>query len=175
MCFPPPISYSRAEIYYFVRHVRSTTIIAELEEAAPFESTAHHPIAGFCVLDWRLEAGRKLGHFITIDVAPELRRMGIGQTLITAGEQRLAELGCVGITLEVAVDNHGAQAFYARMGYEGTARLRGYYADNTDAIVLRKTLPAAEKSAIEEPPTQKPKPEKSKSEKPAKPKPETPS
>ncbi len=151
MCFPPPISYSRAELYYFVRHVRSTTFIAELEEEPPQETTARLPLAGFCVLDWRLEGGRKMGHFITIDVAPELRRMGIGQTLITAGEQRLAELGCVAITLEVAVDNHGAQAFYARMGYEGTARLRGYYADKTDALVLRKTLPAVEKAPLEKP------------------------
>src|SRR3954452_8877137 len=28
-CFPPQISYSRAELQYFVRHPRSTTTIAE--------------------------------------------------------------------------------------------------------------------------------------------------
>src|SRR5689334_21663304 len=48
-CFPPQISYSRAELEYFVRHPRSTTTIAEIAGQ----------IAGFCVVDWKLESGRK--------------------------------------------------------------------------------------------------------------------
>ena len=46
-------------------------------------------IAGFCVVDWKQEAGRKLGHFITIDVAPEFRRNGLGRLLMQAGEANL--------------------------------------------------------------------------------------
>jgi ribosomal-protein-alanine N-acetyltransferase len=129
-CFPPQISYSRAELQYFVRHPRSTTTIAE----------AGGDIAGFCVVDWKLESGRKLGHFITIDVAPELRRNGLGRLLMQAGEEQLAEMGCVAITLEVAINNHAAQAFYEDLGYQQTGRIPGYYADGTNALVMRKAL-----------------------------------
>ena len=123
-----------------MRHPRSTTIVAELDAATAEKHKYQQRIAGFCVMDWQMDRGRKLGHFITIDVAPELRRLGIGRTLMVAAEARFVELACTAITLEVAVDNHGAQIFYQRQGYEQTGRIRGYYADNTDALVMRKPL-----------------------------------
>jgi ribosomal-protein-alanine N-acetyltransferase len=133
-CFPPLISYSRAELQFFVRHPRSTTMIAE--------SDGH--IAGFCVVDWKLESGRKIGHFITIDVAPEFRRNGLGRRLMETGEANLAAMGCVAITLEVAANNPGAQAFYERLGYHRTGWIPGYYADGTNGLVMRKALDPAD-------------------------------
>jgi ribosomal-protein-alanine N-acetyltransferase len=133
LCFPPQISYSRTELEYFVRHPRSDTTIAEYVGE----------IAGFCVVDWKLESGRKVGHFITIDVSPERRRVGLGRLLMQVGEVGLAGIGCIAITLEVATNNDGAQAFYERLGYQPTGRIPGYYADGTDALVLRKTLDSA--------------------------------
>jgi [ribosomal protein S18]-alanine N-acetyltransferase len=129
-CFPPQISYSRAELQFFVRHPRSTTTIAE----------SAGEIAGFCVVDWKLESGRKLGHFITIDVAPEFRRNGLGRLLMQAGEMLLSSMGCFAIALEVASNNRVAQAFYEHLGYEQTGRIPGYYADGTNALVMRKAL-----------------------------------
>jgi ribosomal-protein-alanine N-acetyltransferase len=131
-CFPPLISYTRAELQYFVRHPRSTTTVAELDGE----------IAGFCVVDWKLDAGRKIGHFITIDVAPELRRNGLGRRLMEMGEGNLVAMGCVAITLEVATNNEGAQAFYERLGYRQAGWIPGYYADGTNAQVMRKSLSA---------------------------------
>jgi ribosomal-protein-alanine N-acetyltransferase len=131
-CFPPLISYTRAELQFFVRHPRSTTMVAEL----------NGEIAGFCVVDWKLESGRKIGHFITIDVAPELRRNGLGRRLMQMGEANLAAMGCIAITLEVAVNNAAAQAFYERLGYGQTGWIPGYYADGTNALVLRKVIDA---------------------------------
>jgi ribosomal protein S18 acetylase RimI-like enzyme len=114
--------------------------VAEIDAALAEKQDYKQRIAGFCVIDWHLDRGRKLGHFITIDVAPELRRLGIGRTLMEAAEARFVELACTAITLEVAVDNHGAQTFYEGLGYAQTGRIRGYYADNTDALVMRKPL-----------------------------------
>lgn len=114
--------------------------MAEVDQALAEKHKHKQGIAGFCVIDWQLDRGRKLGHFITIDVAPELRRLGIGRTLMEAAEAKFGGLACIAITLEVAVDNHGAQTFYERLGYEPTGRIRGYYADNTDALVMRKQL-----------------------------------
>jgi [ribosomal protein S18]-alanine N-acetyltransferase len=132
-CFPPRISYSQAELGFFIRHPRSTTTVAEQDGE----------IVGFCVVDWKLESGRKIGHFITIDIAPELRRRGLGRLLMQAGETALAAFGCIAIVLEVAINNAGAQVFYERLGYRQTGRIPGYYADGTDALVLKKALDAA--------------------------------
>ena len=129
-CFPAQIAYSRAELHYFLHHPRSESFIAE--EAGV--------IAGFCIVDWKLEARLRVGHFITIDVLPQRRRSGLGTTLMQAGEAYLHQLGCIAITLEVATDNTGAQRFYERQGYARTGRIPGYYADNSDALVMRKTL-----------------------------------
>ena len=129
-CFPPQIAYTRAELQFFVRHPRSTTTVAE----------AGGLVAGFCVVDWKLESGRKVGHFITIDVAPERRRNGLGRLLMQTGEEQLAGMGCIAITLEVAVNNAGAQAFYGHLGYQQTGRIPGYYADGTNALVMRKEI-----------------------------------
>jgi [ribosomal protein S18]-alanine N-acetyltransferase len=123
-----------------VRHPRSTTIVADIDPEVAEKHQYKQRIAGFCVIDWQMERGRKLGHFITIDVAPELRRLGVGRTLMEAAEAKFAELACIAVTLEVAVDNHGAQIFYECLGYQRTGRIRGYYADNTDALVMRKPL-----------------------------------
>jgi ribosomal-protein-alanine N-acetyltransferase len=101
-------------------------------------------VAGFCVVDWKLESGRKIGHFITIDVAPELRRNGLGRRLMETGEAKLAAMGCVAITLEVAANNPGAQAFYERLGYHRTGWIPGYYADGTNGLVMRKALDPAD-------------------------------
>lgn len=113
-----------------MRHPRSTTTVAESDGQ----------IAGFCVLDWKLESGRKLGHFITIDIAPELRRQGLGRLLMETGEAHLAGIGCFAIALEVAANNQGAQAFYEHLGYQQIGRIPGYYADGTNALVMRKAL-----------------------------------
>ena len=129
-CFPPQIAYTRAELQFFVRHPRSTTTVAE----------AGGLVAGFCVVDWKLESGREVGHFITIDVAPERRRNGLGRLLMQTGEAQLAGMGCIAITLEVAVNNAGAQAFYGYLGYQQTGRIPGYYADGTNALVMRKEI-----------------------------------
>jgi ribosomal-protein-alanine N-acetyltransferase len=130
LCFPPRIAYSRAELQYFVRHPRSTTTIAE----------SSGEIAGFCVVDWKLESGRKVGHFITIDVAPELRRHGLGRLLMQTGEAQLAGIGCIAVTLEVAANNSVAQEFYAHLRYRETGYIPGYYADGTNGLVMRKAL-----------------------------------
>lgn len=132
-CFAPRIAYSRAELHYFLHHPRSTSFVAEEAGA----------LAGFCIVDWKLEAGQKVGHFITIDVAPERRRTGLGSRMMQAAEQHMAGLGCKEAMLEVGADNLAAQAFYERLGYRERGRIPGYYQDGTDALVMRKAIPAA--------------------------------
>jgi ribosomal protein S18 acetylase RimI-like enzyme len=50
-------------------------------------------------------------------VHPAHRRRGLGRLLMAAAEQRLTELGCPKVNLQVRGSNTEALAFYGRIGY----------------------------------------------------------
>jgi len=77
---------------------------------------------------------------LTLGVAPGARRRGLAQRLLAAG---LAWLGpAVGqLFLEVGADNAAARALYAGLGFHAVGRRAKYYADGSDAVVLRRDLP----------------------------------
>jgi ribosomal-protein-alanine N-acetyltransferase len=130
ICFAPALAYSSAELTYFLRHPRSSSLVAE----------AASGIVGFVIFDWRLEQGRRVGHFITVDVSPARRRAGLGTRLMVAAEEARASAGCTSVLLEVATGNAPAQALYRSLGYGFTGRIPGYYPDGSDAVVMRKAL-----------------------------------
>lgn len=51
-------------------------------------------------------------------VRPEVRRHGVGRALMAALRHRAAELGCTGITLELARGNDAGRSFYHKLGAE---------------------------------------------------------
>ncbi|HEU4983073.1 MAG TPA: GNAT family N-acetyltransferase, partial [Acidobacteriaceae bacterium] len=71
-CFRPGIAYSKTELRYFLFHPRSVSMVAEDESG----------IAGFAIVEFLLEEGRRIGHIITIDVPAARRRYGIGRLLM---------------------------------------------------------------------------------------------
>jgi len=132
-CFPPGISWSRAELQYFLRYPGNIAVVAE-------ESGR---VAGFSIAGSQLRGGAPVGRLITIDVDPSMRRRGIGHQLLQAVEDPLRAQGAVAILLEVAVDNLSAQQFYTRHGFLRTGRIPGYYLGRIDALVMEKPLPAS--------------------------------
>jgi ribosomal protein S18 acetylase RimI-like enzyme len=50
-------------------------------------------------------------------VHPEHRRRGWGRALMIAAEERLSELGCPKVNLQVRASNQDAMAFYRAFGY----------------------------------------------------------
>jgi [ribosomal protein S18]-alanine N-acetyltransferase len=81
---------------------------------------------------------------LTVAVTPESRRRGIGASLVTSVGVAALVRGAASMHLEVAEDNTGARALYAKLGYQEAGRRRGYYATAggwIDAIVMRRTLP----------------------------------
>jgi [ribosomal protein S18]-alanine N-acetyltransferase len=130
-CFRPGIAYSRADLRYYLSHPRSFSVVAE--------DPAKH-IVGFAIAESYLEEGRRIGHVITIDVAPAMRRQGLGRILMEAMLDSLRAADAVTVRLEVAIDNVDAQAFYERLGFVKTGRIRGFYLGTLDALTMKKPL-----------------------------------
>jgi len=129
-CFQPGIAYSKAEIKEILAAAPRGFHVALEQDGAllGFILTLHH-------------GGR--GHVITLDVAPEHRRQGAGQTLMQAAEDFYRRHGARGMRLEVAINNHPALRFYATLGYRAIRTLPRYYTPTLDAQELHKDFPPA--------------------------------
>ncbi len=82
----------------------------------------------------------EVGKVVTLDVLPERRREGLGRRLMEAMEERLASGGARFSFLEVAVENRGALALYAKLGYARATVLEDYYGPGNDALLMAKRL-----------------------------------
>lgn len=81
---------------------------------------------------------------LTIAVAPEARRRGVGRALMLAAAGMAAARGAQAMFLEVAETNAAARALYESLGYRPVGRRKRYYPDGADALVLSCPLsPAA--------------------------------
>jgi ribosomal-protein-alanine N-acetyltransferase len=80
---------------------------------------------------------------LTLAVAPAARRQGRALALLRAAAARARAAGARAIFLEVSVNNTAARTFYATAGFAEVGRRRRYYADASDALVLRLELTAA--------------------------------
>ena len=130
-CFAPGISWSKAELQYFLKYPGNVGVVAE-------DESGH--IVGFAIAGRQRRQGAVLGRLITIDVDPALRRRGIGHMLLEEAEIQMRAAGAASLLLEVAVDNTGAQAFYERHGFRRIGRIPGYYLGRIDALAMEKPL-----------------------------------
>ena len=80
---------------------------------------------------------------LTLAVAPEVRRSGIGRTMLAAATEAAAAAGARIVLLEVSVTNIAAKALYTSFGFTEAGRRPQYYSDHSDALVLRLDLKAA--------------------------------
>ena len=125
-CFPPGIAYSRAELVHYVKQRGAFTLVGEKDVA----------IAGYVVA----ELHGSQGHIVTLDVLPPVRRSGLGSKLMSAAEEHLRAAGCSRVSLETAVDNAAALAFYKRHGYSVVGTIPRYYQNSLDALRMEKQL-----------------------------------
>ena len=135
-CFRPGIAYSRSDLWFYLNHPRSSSVLAE--------DQATKSLLGFVIAQKYLEEGRCIGHIITIDVTPSERRKGLGRSLMDSILVLLAAARVVTVRLEVATDNLAALAFYRRLGFSATGKIRGFYMGTIDALVMEKSLKQAD-------------------------------
>lgn len=77
-----------------------------------------------------------------IGVSAEHRRQGHARRLVEAVITAGRTAGADRLLLEVRADNRGALAFYAALDFVEIDRRPRYYADGTDAVVMRRPLMA---------------------------------
>lgn len=81
---------------------------------------------------------------LSIGVAPELQRRGVGKQLVQALCRAAKRAEARRLYLEVAADNDGAIALYRSLGFAETGRRKGYYVRKSgapvDALNLALTL-----------------------------------
>jgi ribosomal-protein-alanine N-acetyltransferase len=76
-------------------------------------------------------------HLLSIAVAPERRRAGLGEQILRTVLERGKERGAVRVILEVREGNEAAKSFYRRFGFSEIGKRRMYYSDTgEDAIIM---------------------------------------
>jgi ribosomal-protein-alanine N-acetyltransferase len=80
-------------------------------------------------------------HLMNLAVLPVYRRQGVGLQLMAAFDVLANEWLCKRMYLEVRASNTGARAFYANLGFVYSSRIKGYYNDEEDALVLVARIP----------------------------------
>ncbi len=79
------------------------------------------------------------GDMMNLAVAPDYRRMGIGEGLVNALVAALNERGAARLALEVRASNAPAIALYEKLGFVVAGRRPNYYRNpKEDALIMRK-------------------------------------
>jgi ribosomal-protein-alanine N-acetyltransferase len=93
-------------------------------------------IAGFGIMRY----GDDEAHLDLLGVGHDHRREGIGRRLVEWLEAPALAAGISTVFLEVRAANHGAQAFYERLGYRRLAEIARYYQGQESAVRMGREL-----------------------------------
>lgn len=97
--------------------------------------------AGFAVVRCLTLGGDNEAELESSVVCSELRRAGVGATLLAAIIDAAKEDGAKRLDLEVRVSNDAAVGLYRRAGFTESGRRRAYYHDpEEDAVLMSTTL-----------------------------------
>src|SRR5438093_9126341 len=93
-------------------------------------------IAGFGIMRY----GDEEAHLDLLSVGHDYRGEGLGRRLVEWLEKPALLAGISAVFLEVRGSNHGAQAFYARLGYRKLAHIAHYYQGREAAMRMGREL-----------------------------------
>ncbi len=119
-------SWSADAIASALRQTSARGLSAETEEGP----------AGFLI--WRALGPE--AELLTIGVAPDARRRGVGGALMEKMLADAADAGCGRLHLEVAENNFAARPFYECFAFKVTGLRKRYYRNGDDAISMSVDL-----------------------------------
>jgi ribosomal-protein-alanine N-acetyltransferase len=139
-CFSAAFRFDRQSMRRFAEARGAVVVVAERALGALQDGRAW-ALSGFVIVHLESSGTERYGYVVTIDVALELRRAGLGEQLLRRAEEQVRAAGVGRMGLHVAVDNDAAIRFYEHMGYVcvGVAK-RFYSAAGTDASIYIKEL-----------------------------------
>jgi ribosomal-protein-alanine N-acetyltransferase len=129
-CFKQPFRFSRAAMQKFAEAKKARVVIAEEDGA----------LVGFGVLHIESYPESAVGYIVTLDVAVEQRKKGVGKTLMLEMERQSLAAGCDVFALHVFTGNVSAIGFYERLGFVYSHIAEGFYGKGIDAAVYQKEL-----------------------------------
>ena len=97
---------------------------------------AEDRIAGFGIMRY----GDDEAHLDLLGVGHDYRREGLGRRLLEWLEKPALVAGISAVFLEVRGSNHGAQAFYERLGYRKLGYIAHYYQGRESALRMGREL-----------------------------------
>jgi ribosomal-protein-alanine N-acetyltransferase len=97
-------------------------------------------IRGYMVTSLAARRGMLAAEVVSVAVGPAHRGQGLASALMRSTLRRLRLRHVSRLTLAVRASNRRPQALYRKFGFAGSRRIRRYYADGEDALVLRRSL-----------------------------------
>ena len=132
VCFSAAFRFDRRSMRRFAEARGAMVVVAE---------TLDDRMGGFVIVQLEGAGAERYGYVVTIDVAPELRRVGLGGVLLGEAEQKVKAAGAGRMGLHVAVDNEAAIRFYERLGYACVGVAKRFYSEaGVDGLVYLKEL-----------------------------------
>ena len=127
-CFPQPWPFSA-----FERFLDEPGFLVAATDA--------DEVLGYVVSDVMPNYGRDIGHVKDLAVHPGVRGRGLGRRLLDRALETLSAEGAMLVKLEVREGNDAARSLYDDVGFRNLRRVRGYYEDGEDAVMMVLDVP----------------------------------
>lgn len=88
-------------------------------------------------------------HLLNFCVAPEVRRQGVGSSMVEKLSSKLSQDRRNRITLEVRETNLAAQLFFKQLGFRAVSVLRDFYEDTTEDAYLMQLRHRAQSDELQ--------------------------
>ena len=127
-CFTPSVRLKKRQLQYLQQRRSAIFLVAEQGEA----------VVGEGVALVRQHKQGKSGRIYSLAVRPEARGQKVGQRLLEAMVEALADRGVSRVYLEVKAENAGAIRLYERAGFKPIGALPDYYGSGEDGIHMMR-------------------------------------
>ena len=85
--------------------------------------------------------GQEYGYIVSMAVRKAFQRRGVASLLMQHALTAMSAAEITNVYLHVGQTNLSALALYRKFGFAASGVRRHYYADGTDALVMRSSLP----------------------------------